>query len=132
MQRAWQFVATKVYERFHTERVSFHDISTSKPMEAHRTSSLDRGRDTYDKEWTVQKATDFKMEIALPETDPEIIAALWEVVTMAGSERSLRSKTVSQSASTRDVIGGHPILIHGRPLFYTYLLKVHTTLRASK
>ncbi len=66
---------------------------------SHRTSSLDCGRDIYHKFWTAQEAKDFKPEITLPETDSETIAALWEEVTMVGSERNLRSKTVSQSAS---------------------------------
>lgn len=68
---------------------------------AYRTSSLDRGRDTYYKEWTATDARSFKPEPNfLTETDSERITTLWEKVSMAGIERTLRLQTVSQSGST--------------------------------
>ena len=69
-------------------------------LAAYRTSSLDRGRDAYYRNWTAKEANDFKPEPALlSETDSESIATLWEEVSMVGKD-SLRPKTVSQSQTT--------------------------------
>lgn len=82
-------------------RLESHRIQRRRNAVTYRTSSLDRGKDIYYRDWSAKDAKAFKPEPSfLTDIDSDSITTLWDRVSTAGSERTLRSKTASQTAST--------------------------------